>query len=91
MGWRGELSQVLLLCAVPSREHMARFWQVFFLFSMLLPLFCKLCISKDLGRMSVILHFLLQDKLVVAVPSIVNQESNGTMCDCLLNLKLGEP
>lgn len=41
MGWRRELFQVLLLCAVASREHMVRLWVVFFLFNMLLQVFLQ--------------------------------------------------
>lgn len=52
---------------------------------MLLQAFCKLYISKDLGRISVRLHFPLPDIPVAVVPSasIGNGESNENMLDCL--------
>lgn len=86
MGWSGELSQVLLLCAVASREHVARFWKVFS-FQYAFASVLQTLYFKRFRGMSVILHFLLQDKLVTVVPSsIVNQESNGSMCDCLCSV-----
>lgn len=82
MEWGGELSQGLLLCAVASQVLEGFFFLICFC-----KVFLQILYLRRLRKNVCDTKFPLQDNLIAGVSSpTVNQESNGSMCDCLCSV-----